>query len=224
MMTYESFARTPGAPAHRKARFAFLTVVLALTCAACHRQEPAPSLQPQHEADYDLRTFLDIRTVRAPFTLPDTAAGYYAVTLFFVDGQEVARQKGPTLTGLSKAERPFSGEVALIWQTDQGKVIRASLVNGLNKTDLTEHFGALTGKIGTSAWRSFNPGENLNYDGIMICGIYAANGSGNNSSPMLYGDGEKLPSFGKYVVAVGVVSGPDFDKLRDEFTKPVPSH
>lgn len=200
----------------RKLAICMLLALLAaatLSRAALH--EPAlRAPQSQNPTDEDLRTFLGIRTLRGLFTVPKEAAGYYPVTLFFVDGKEVARVKGPVLTRKKPGEQQVNGEAQLLWKTEGGKVMQAAIVDGGNKIDLMERYPHWD-KFSSSASRPFNAGDDMHYDSIALSAVIAANEPDSHMMPNL--NANNITAFGKYVVAIGVAYDTDYDKLETQF-------
>jgi len=197
-------------------------LVLALLLCACRKPETPAAAQQPPAIDEGLRTFMGIHTLDGRFKLPDTAAGYYPVAVMFADGGELARRRGPMLLGGGPQEFPAvprTGDVQLLWQFEGGKFRRAALVDGANAAELGDVFPHWQ-QMAAAAWRSVPLEENLTYQGITILGILIASPD-NKVQPQLYpASGERLPSCGQYVVAIGIRHGSDAEALRREFEKP----
>jgi hypothetical protein len=193
-----------------------LVLALALLLAACHKPEP-PAAQPPPSIDYNLRAYLGIRTIDAKFTLPDSAQGYYPVTIFFADGKEVARKNGPVMLGaLNNAQRPMSGDFQLLWQYDGDQFRRAAVVDGANTLDLSDAFPHWQ-QMQYAAWRSVPMQENVSYQGITILGIIAKSADPKQGPVLEPVAPSGLASIGQYVVAIGVCYGSDYDALKKQF-------
>jgi hypothetical protein len=187
--------------------------LLFLPLAACDQAMPGARPPEQSTIDHELRTYLGIRTLRGTFTLPKTAQGYFPVAIMFADGVEVARTK-LVLNLMGKDHRgPISGEIQLLMPADATGTQRAVLIDGGNKRDLTDlypHWPEFT----SGSWRSVQASEDFRYDGVSICAIFASTPSGTEQ---LYPKPDQLATAGKYVVAIGVVSGEDSEALRKQF-------
>jgi hypothetical protein len=192
-------------------RLALLSLLL-LPLAAC--APPSPGARPADQAmiDQELRTYLGIRTLRGTFTLPTKAQGYFPVAIMFADGVEVARAS-VALQGLKDRRGPMSGEIQLLMPADAKLTQRAVLIDGGNKRDLTElypHWNDFT----SGGWRPIASNEEFRYDGVSICAIFV---STPGAAAQLHPSPDKLATAGKYVVAIGLVHGEDFEALKRQF-------
>lgn len=185
-----------------------LLLIIAVLFSGCKPDHPTV---PPSRNDDALRTFMGIRTVDARFALPDSATAYYPAAVFFADGKEVARVKGPAMMNLgSHQQRPFHGDIQLLWQFESDQFRRAALVDGGNSRDLTDAFPHWQ-EFSSAGWRPVPMDERLSYQGISILGLLAS------SPPQVYPAPEKLASAGKYVVAIGIVYGSDAAALERQF-------
>ncbi len=200
-------------PSILRLKTAAVVVFLVSSWILWQKADSKESVQSVHESANDdtLRSFLGIRTLRGPFKLPASSKGYYSVVLIFENGEEVGRAVGP-MVGFGALPEGLSGELQLLMSA---KDRRASLFSPGNSTELGERFNWAQFS-GSMAWGSIPVDRELRYKDVSVRGVLAIAAPGSKISPSIRQD-EKFPMSGDNVVAIGVVSGDDFDVLSAKF-------
>jgi hypothetical protein len=175
---------------------------------------PTPQLSTLSQTGEELRTFLGVKSIRGKFKLPKDAVGYYPVALFFADGKQVARAPSVMFFG-----DPTEGEIQLLWQMDDTRksVKRAALVDGGNERDVFGFYSHWD-EFRNNGARTVPPDEHFRYGDVDVAAIIGTQGSGS-FLPQLYPAPDQLPTAAKYVIAIGVVTDSDRDRLRTKFER-----